>query len=130
MSVSFEECKIVDSREIKLGAAIIVSDYEQPCGRLVAIVTGVDSGKVFSKYLNADPELDSYVKRGVTSILGIATPIGDFGVQLQIDQEGRYRCVQVRESEAKYRDGKPRQWQERTGPYVYSSRRTVAALLD
>ncbi len=108
------------SSEIAVGHCVNLNDCEQPCGKLVAVITGMDDTFVRCKYLNADRMLSSYNAIGgmivqLTNGIHRLTPIGLFGVRVMYQEgdEPCYWCEQVSSvSKATYRDGSPRQWQE------------------
>lgn len=119
--------QLIVGDEIAVGHCVIMNHTEAPCGRLLAVITLIDGKNIFCKYLNAEKELSSYNKlnkgKGMRSILDEHTPIEWFGVEVRLEQSGSdviYSCHPVRESKATYRDGKPRQWQERSfrGRYI------------
>ena len=114
------------SSDIDVGHCVIVNDVEQPCGKLVAVVVAVDGDKVITKYLNADQQLTSYNKRGVTNRRETVTPCGSFGVEVRFEKStGYYWCEPIREPKSTYPDGKIRPWQERGGIGTYLARPDV-----
>jgi len=106
--------------EIAVGHCVNLNDCEQPCGKLIAVITQIDDVFVRCKYLNADRNLSSYNALGgmIAQLSGgihRLTPIGLFGVRVMYQEgdEPFYWCEQVSSvSNATYRDGSPRQWQE------------------
>ncbi len=116
--------------EIAVGNCIILNDVEMPSGKLVAVITEMNSDSFYCKYLNADSQLSSYNKgKGMLirldGSLHRPTPVGRFGVRVLYDKTLRlYQCEKVGESSATYKDGKPRSWQE-FQPYTYSPRSEV-----
>jgi len=122
-------------QKFSVGDCVILNDCEKPCGEMVAVVIHVnefDRGYL-CKYLNADPKFDDFNRPGMQNTLSEATKIEDFGVVIlrnNLDGDGRrYFCEQRRPSAAKYRDGKPREWQEWFGPFLWKPRNDVATLV-
>jgi hypothetical protein len=106
------------SSELSIGHCVILNDVEQPCSRLVAVITNIQGGNAYCKYLCADPKLSSFNKNhGMLIAIGGGihnlTPISKFGVTIIYNTLGKfYFCLKTGESSATYKDGKPRQWQE------------------
>lgn len=117
-------------RRFKVGDCVILNETEQPCGRLVCVVTGdADAGGFYQcQYLNADPALNSYCNPPMRNRLLKATLVEDFGVDL-LFKDGEYWCDPVRESVATYSDGSLRKWQEYGDPIHHRARREVAKLI-
>lgn len=113
------------SSDIDVGHCVIVNDVEQPCGKLVSVVVSVAGDKVVTKYLNADQQLTSYNKKGVTNRRETVTPIGSFGVEVRVNEHNVYWCEPISESKATYADGERRPWQERGGIGKYTARPDV-----
>ena len=120
--------KTIRSLYPEVGSAVILNDVEQPSGRMVCVITAIQGDKVCAKYLNANEQFDSYNKRGLKGNLRDVTPIGVFGVELNVDEHNRYECKQIVESNAKYPDGDNRPWQEGKG-WKWPGRPSVLALL-
>lgn len=114
------------SRAFRVGDCIILNDVEQPCGRMVCVITGNanDLGFYSVQYMNADPSFDSYCKPPMANRLLRATRLEDFGVVLRNDGT-YYWCEQIGSSSAVYPDGEPRKWQEFGGPIKYTIRSSV-----
>jgi hypothetical protein len=94
------------------GTPVIINDFDCPDGRLIAVITRCDSkNKLFrARYLSEYPSMIYCTSDGG---LGFPTPIEDFGVNLEWNDEGKYRAVpNGHPSVALYRDGKPRKWHE------------------
>jgi len=117
-------CNVLLSSDIAVGHCIDVNQVEQPCGRLLAIITAIEGDLVRWKYLNSESDLTSYNRgAGCWSYRWEVTPIGDFGVEVRTEQSDGglvYWCEPVADSKAKYKDGMSRPWQERgwRGRYV------------
>jgi hypothetical protein len=112
------------SRAFKVGDLVILNDVEQPCGRMVCVVTGTCVGGFdyyHVQYLNADSTFDSYCKPPMQNMLKRATRLEDFGVVFRNDGT-HYWCEQIGNSSATYPDGEPRKWQEFGGPIKYTIR--------
>lgn len=102
--------RLLPSNDMAVGNCVIVNTYDQPCGKLVAIITAVSGDCFFVKYLNADPALDYYNKNDGMRV-SRPTLVGSFGVEVRY-YDGTYWCVRVGDSRATYEDGKRREWQE------------------
>lgn len=116
------------SRTFRVGDCIILNDAEQPCARMIVVVTADDGTQYECQYLNADPAFDSYCKPPMNSSLSRATKVEDFGVVIRA-HAGQYWCEQREESKATYSDGKPRKWQEYDGPVKHRTRPHLADLV-
>jgi hypothetical protein len=92
---------------LKRGTLVIVNDCDAPEARLVAILTSFDAraGQWRARYLSTFPYR-------ALCCADEPTPVADFGVLIEFSGD-RFRCLQVRPSAARYRDGKPRAWQDR-----------------
>ena len=111
----------------QVGDCIILNDVEQPCGRMVCVVTGSndnEDGFYSVQYMNADSVFDCYCKPPMRNRLNRATKLECFGVALRTDGT-RYWCEQIGDSSASYPDGQPRKWQEWHGPIKYVMRSSV-----
>lgn len=97
--------------QVKVGHCVIINDVEQPCAKMACVIVGIDGDNVTTKYLNADRVFSSYNKKGCLHHRSQITPIGWFGAEV-VCGGGKYHCNKIRESVAKYRDGRPREWQE------------------
>jgi hypothetical protein len=117
--------------EIAVGHCVIVNHIEQPCGRLLAVITAIEGDTVRCKYLNAESDLSAYNKRGGMSPgCDMVTPVGWFGVEVRCERSNEsgevlYSCVRLKSSIAKYRDGKVRSWQEHGYPNRYVARQDI-----
>lgn len=122
-------CNVLLSSDIAVGHCINVNQVEQPCGRLLAVITAIEGDKVRWKYLNSESYLTSYNKgAGCWSYRWEVTPMTDFGVEVrtkQSDVDLVYWCEPVSESKAKYKDGTLRPWQERDWRCLYVARPDV-----
>lgn len=122
-------------KRFSVGDCVILNDCDKPCGEMVAVVVQVneDDQDYLCKYLNAAPKFDAFNRPGMKTTLSEATKIEDFGVVILRNNLGgggaRYFCEQRRPSTAKYRDGKPREWQEWFGPFLWKPRNEVAILV-
>ncbi len=104
---------IIPSNEIYLGNCVIINHVEQPCAKLLSVVTSFDEHTVTTNYLNADKLFNSYNKKGCTNNKVDVTPVSLFGVQVEVDLEtNEYWCTPVEKTTAKYHDGDLRSWQE------------------
>lgn len=108
-----------------VGDLVILSDVEQPYGRLVAVITATRGSLHKWSYLSDEPALKPY--GGQWSRMDSATLVADFGVSIRA-ADGQYWCEQVSASKATYPDGKPRQWQE-PHPIKYTPRAFLSELL-
>jgi hypothetical protein len=95
------------------GTPVILNDVDAPEARLVAVLERYDdqSGVWYARYLSTYPNMKTCWTSGS---LGGPTPLSEFGVRLDVDGD-KFRVVQTGSSSATYRDGKPRNWQDRTG---------------
>lgn len=111
---SFEAAMAADEadQEWKIGDCVNVNDVEQPCGRLVAVVVGIEGSDLLCQYLNASREFDYYNEPPMRNPKSESTKISDFGVVIT-DAGHEYWCSQTAESKATYSDGKPRHWQDK-----------------
>jgi len=120
--------------EIAVGHCVIVNHIEQPCGRLLAVITAIEGDTVRCKYLNAESDLSAYNKRGGMSPgCKMVTPAGWFGVEVRCERssasgEVLYSCVRISISRATYQDGKIRSWQEYGRLNRYVARHDVLKL--
>lgn len=115
---------------LRVGELVILNDMEQPCGKLVAVITAAsEAGDLHQwKYINADPQLDSYNEQPGFIDMSPATRLEDFGVVIHAHNT-EYWCEQRYESKATYKDGKPRAWQERGEPTKYTTRPELTDIL-
>ena len=107
------------SKDFRIGDLVIVNELDQPCGRLVAVVTGlsVDSTRsmLLCEYLNSDRAFDEWSKKPLKANVKFATHISDFGCVLLTDGS-KYLVSQVGDSVARYTDGQLRRWQDAGKP--------------
>ena len=99
------------------GHCVILNNIEKPWGPQVCVVTGTEGNLYLCKYLCADKQYDCFNagKGMLVTRTDEITPVNDFGVQILYDSTtNKYWCTVVRESQAKYRDGEKRRWQEHT----------------
>jgi len=127
--------QVLPASEIAVGHCVCLNHVEQPCGRLLAVVTGVSGSDVWCKYLNSETYLTSYNKGdGMRpSFPKEITPVGAFGVEVRFTIEGGdvvYWCVPIGESTAKYLDGTTRRWQECGIPGRYVARPDVLRIAN
>lgn len=115
-------------RTLGVGCCICLNDVERPCAELLAVITKIEGDQIIAKYLNADSLLDNYRKKGCRTTPDLATPVGRFGVVVRVDADGMYWCDKICESEAKYPEGEPRQWQDRGYGVKYVGRHDVLAV--
>lgn len=97
---------------LETGMPVIVNHTDQPCTRLVAVITGFSERRnPVMQYLNA--QLDhSAMEMDFDSV----TSLEAFGVALSVDANlGVYGAVEVPGAPcvATYQNGKPRYWQQR-----------------
>lgn len=112
-------------RSFVVGDCIILNDVEQPCGKMICVITAKVGDRYECKYLNAGPMFDQFNEPPMRNTMDRATLIEDFGVVLRF-KGSQYWCDVVGESRATYPNGKPRKWQEHGGPYYYYFRDEVA----
>lgn len=107
--------KVFKGSEIAVGHCGILNDIEAPTARMLVVITEVrNPDDVRCKYLNAATEFTAFNRGGGMSLeIDVFTPVERFGVRVLVDESGTYWCESVGESTATYRDGKPRQWQDR-----------------
>jgi hypothetical protein len=104
---------ILLSSEIAVGHCVIINHVEQPCAKLLAVITSFDENTVTTNYLNADKSFNSYNKVGCANRKSEVTPVGLFGVQVMVDLEkNEYSCQFIADSIAEYHDGRIRKWQD------------------
>lgn len=105
---------------LKRGTYVIINDVDCPEARLVAVLTRYDDieGVWHALYLSEDTNMTS--PRGLQP-----TPISDFGKRVEWTYElGEYRVVDDGSPcIATYRDGDPRQWQDRSGREWFKARK-------
>jgi hypothetical protein len=125
-------CVELPASEIAVGHCVNVSYVEQPCSKLVAVITQIEGEFAYCKYLNSEPALDSYSEmnqgRGLRNRLESLTPIGDFGVQVFYEDNKKkptFWCERTSDSVATYSDGGRRFWQEGES-YIFPARRELA----
>lgn len=110
------ECKTLPASLIALGHCVIVNRIDQPCGRLVAVITEVGDVSVRCKYLNSESELSSWnLDGGMSPGKLVVTPVNWFNVEVRYEESDGdivYWCQPVGESIATYSDGEIRRWQE------------------
>lgn len=114
-------------RNLRRGMPVIIMDCEEPSARMIAVLTRYDDSKGtwHALYLSTYPNM-----RACYTTSWTPTPISDFGMAIEVAGD-RYRCVPTGEPcRATYRDGKPRQWQDRCGDVWREMRPKAAAKLD
>jgi len=105
---------VFDAR-LRLGVPVIMNDCDCPEAKMVAVLTRFDSRKGiwYAQYLSPHTNMEECWTGGG---LGGPTPIAEFGVRLEI-RGSQYRVVTTGvPSQATYRDGVHRDWQDRQGP--------------
>jgi len=96
---------------VKVGDLIIVNDYDCPCVQLVAQVRKIENGRCFADYVTTGTLSTKKAENPVEN----ATLVSDFGVRL-VNNNGILEAYTLREpSRATYKNGKPRNWQGRSG---------------
>lgn len=93
--------------KLELGHCVIINDCDQPCAKLLAVVTEVREDKVVAQYLTKDVSM----KQCWSSNPKHVTPANWFGVRVLVTSAG-VCCLNGGESKATYPDGKARKWQE------------------
>ena len=121
--------KTLPASKIDVGHCVIVNRIEQPCGRLLAVITEVKDVTVRCKYLSIEKELSPWnLDGGMEPGNLVVTPVNFFGVEVRYEQSGKdivYWCDPVGESVATYSDGQIRPWQERGYRCRYVARTDV-----
>jgi hypothetical protein len=119
---------VCSSRAFAVGDCVILNHCEQPAGSMVAVVVGLPeegSDQYAVQYLNADERFDTFNEPPMRDPLDEATRVQDFGVTMLWDADEReYWCESVLKSDARYKDGETRKWQERY-PVKYKGRRNL-----
>lgn len=93
------------SNKVEVGELVIISQFDLPCARLVAIVRRIDGKDVHADYISEHTCMNK-----CCGSIDEATPLGLFGV-VAIQTVDGFAAVKVTNSVAKYRDGSPRSWQ-------------------
>jgi len=89
-------------KKFEIGEYVIVNEFDRPCARLIARVTGANECLYISGKLKHDATMD----------LSRAISIKDFCVEVQFDTY-QYQAVRWSEtSNARYPSGAVRRWQE------------------
>lgn len=106
--------------EVSLGHCVIMNDVDQPCAKLVAVVTRIEGGVVYGRYLFKD--LANSFKREARDAIERVTPIEWFGYRVFYAHPS-YRCLAdpCLPHIAKYPDGDARRWQDRSGVELWSA---------
>lgn len=93
------------------GQLVIMNDIDCPEAKLVAVLTRFDDKKGIwhARYL---AKATSRTKCYSSGALGGPTPIDDFGVMIEFVGDHFRAVPSGKPSNAKYRDGKPRSWQD------------------
>jgi len=121
------EYQVLPASEVAVGHCVIVNDYDQTCGNLVAVVVAIEGDNVRTKYLSDWRAVDQMNKVGCINPAWRVTPVATFGVEVRVDADGRYWCERVGESSAEYPDGKRRLWQE-NGTHAHRARADVLTI--
>jgi hypothetical protein len=113
---------------LTVGMPVITTD--QPCTKLVAVVTGF-TGTSFARmsYLST---WDMIIRADIADIVSEITPLSAFGVAIEI-KDGAFRCVEIdgMAKTAVYRDGERRHWQQTPSDRVWwPYRPEVLKMLD
>lgn len=119
--------------KLKVGDCVIVNCIEQPCARMVAVVTKASKKKqrVHCKYLNSESCFDPFNDPTMKPAIARVTKLTDFGVKLHFDEvTQQYWCEQLAQSVAKYEDGQLRPWQDHKESLKYSARPDVLKLVE
>ncbi len=111
---------------LRRGTPVIIMDCEEPSARMVAVLTRYDAkhGTWHALYLSTYPN-----RKDCYTTSWTPTPISDFGVDLYVEDD-RYCCIpNGKPSKAAYKDGRPRNWQDRQGPRWREMRPAAAKAL-
>jgi len=96
------------------GTPVIINDVDCPEAKLVAVIRGYDAKRGVWKadYLSTRTNM---ARCWASGEIGRPTPISEFGMKVELDEAGLlFRVIPSgQEPTAKYRDGKPRNWQDR-----------------
>lgn len=115
---------------LAVGMPVIANHTEQPCTKLVAVVTCYSgTGHAKLRYLSSWEPL---TRKPFGDEAARMTPLSAFGFAIELDEDGKqFRCVEIPGSPhtAIYRDGRPRQWQQR-GQEWWPYRAEVLKMLD
>lgn len=127
---------LLPAERVEVGNCVIVNQYDQPCGKLIAVVTEKTDAYVKCQYLNNDKSLSTYNKDGGIEIpshlFSQITPVFLFGVTIQLvenETDAMYYCEQTSVSKAQYSDGESRKWQEYGGIHEYTARPELLELI-
>ena len=101
--------KINITKKIKKGNLVILNECDQPGPRMIVLVTSVQEGVVYGKYISKDIKF-----KKPRSQLTYVTRVSDFGVRMSVI-DGSLLVHVTGNSTARYSDGKPRQWQRVSG---------------
>ena len=112
---------------LKRGTYVIMNDVDCPEARLVAVLTKYDDlrGVWHALYLSETTNM--------TDPHGLQpTPLSDFGKRVEwIYELGEYRVVDSGDPcVATYRDGKPRQWQDRSQREWWKARKGAMSAIS
>lgn len=92
--------------DIRLGHCVIVNEFDRPCARLIAVIDRIEDDFVWCRYLSTTTGVRICVSHG-----NDVTPIERFGI-IAIASHRSYRIEAFQKSNAKYKDGSERIWQE------------------
>lgn len=106
--------------EIKIGDYVILNDFDKPCLRLVAKVTGIDYEE---NWLNAEYICEQTSMKEVGTFINYAWNVKDFGIELSFDEEGFVSYNRVGESIVTYMNHAPRKWQNEYEPFYQKLRK-------
>ena len=106
--------------EVSPGHCVIISDVDQPCAKLVAVVTRIEDSLVYARYLQKD--VANSFRREACDAIERVTPVEWFGYRVFYAHPA-YRCLAdpALPHLAKYPDGYSRRWQDRSGVELWSA---------
>jgi len=116
-----------------VGMPVIANHTEQPCTKLVAVITGYSgTGHAKLRYLSTWEPLTRKVFADEPQQV---TPLSAFGVAIELSDgdDKQFRCVEIPGADctAVYRDGRPRWWQQKYSDGMWwPYRPSVLRMLD
>ena len=112
------------------GTPVIINDVDCPEAKLVAVIRGYDAKRGVWKadYLSTRTNM---ARCWTSGEIGGPTPIAEFGMKVELDDTGlSFRVVPSgAPNVAKYRDGKPRNWQDYDAEHRWWPTRKAAVKL-